>query len=57
MGIDDGSGEIDSGARVVLVSLEDHKLNCAARFGFKASNNIAKYKAFLASLRLAKDVQ
>lgn len=42
---------------MVLVSLEGHKLHCVVRFGFKAFNNIAKYKAFLAGLRLAKDVQ
>lgn len=34
-----------------------HKLNCAIKFGFKASNNTAEYKALLAGLRLSRKIQ
>lgn len=55
--IDGSSGETGSGAGVVLESPEGHKLNCAIRLGFKASNNVAEYEALLAGLRLAKELQ
>ncbi|XP_022880864.1 uncharacterized protein LOC111398160 [Olea europaea var. sylvestris] len=55
--VDGSSGEIGSGAGIVLKSLEGHKLNCTVRFGFKASNNAAEYEALLAGLRLAKQMQ
>lgn len=42
---------------MVLISLEGHKLNCAMSFGFKATNNVVEYKALLAGLRLAKEMQ
>lgn len=48
--VDGPSGEAKSRARIVLVSPEGHKLNCAVRFEFKATNNVAEYKALLASL-------
>ena len=38
---------------MMLISPEGHKIYCAIRFGFKASNNEAKYEALIASLRLA----
>lgn len=41
----------------MLVSLKEHKLNCAMRFDFKASNNVVEYEALLASLRLSKEMQ
>lgn len=54
----DGSTEkIGSRVGMVLVSLEDHKLNSAMQFGFKATSNLAKYEAFLVGLRLAKEMQ
>ncbi|CAI9765389.1 unnamed protein product [Fraxinus pennsylvanica] len=55
--VDGSSGETGSEAGVVLEILEGHKLNCAVRLGFKASNNMAEYEALMAGLRLAKELQ
>lgn len=55
--VDGSSGESGSDAGVVLISPEGHKLNCAVRFGFKATNNMAEYEALIARLRLAKEMQ
>lgn len=53
----DGSfGDVGSGGKIVLVSPEGHKLNCLIRFDFKATTNAAKYEAFLADLRLAREM-
>lgn len=54
--IDSSSEGTSSGAGIVPVSLEGHKLNCVMRFDFKATNNVAKYEAFLVGLRLAKEI-
>ena len=32
-------------------------MNCALRFGFKASNNEAEYEALIAGLELAKEMK
>lgn len=50
-------GEIGSGAGIILESPKGYKLNCIVKFGFKASNNAAEYKALLAGLRLAKEMR
>lgn len=42
---------------MVLVSPEGHKLNSAVRFGFKETNNAAKYEALFLGLRSAKEMQ
>ncbi|XP_022843327.1 uncharacterized protein LOC111366872, partial [Olea europaea var. sylvestris] len=42
--VDGSAGEVGSGAGVVLISPEGHKLTSAVRFGFKATNNAAEYK-------------
>lgn len=55
--VDGSLGETESGTDIVLVSPEEHKINCAVRFGFKAINNMAKYEAFMAGLRLARKMQ
>ncbi|XP_022881077.1 uncharacterized protein LOC111398398 [Olea europaea var. sylvestris] len=55
--IDGSTGDAGSGAGVVLISPEGHKLNSAVRFRFKLTNNVAEYEALLAGLRLAKDMQ
>lgn len=55
--VDDSSGKNGTGARVVLVSPEKHKLNCAMRFDFKATNNAIEYEALLIRLRLAREMQ
>lgn len=41
---------------MVLVSPEDHKLNCAIRLRCKTTNNVAKY-ALPTGLKLAKEIQ
>ncbi|XP_022889065.1 uncharacterized protein LOC111404501 [Olea europaea var. sylvestris] len=55
--VDGSSGEVGSGAGIGLESPKGHKLNCAVRFGFKASSNAAKYEALLVSLRFAKEMK
>lgn len=50
---DDSSNENGSGAGLILVSPENHKITSAIRFIFKASNNKVKYEALLAGLKLA----
>lgn len=42
---------------MVLIGPKRHKLNCAIKFRFKATNNIAEYEVLLASLRRAKEMQ
>lgn len=49
--------DIRSRTRVVLVSPEGHKFNCTVRFNIKATNNVAKYEALIAGLRLARKMQ
>ena len=54
----DGSSNVSgAGAGIVLESPEAHKIHCALRFGFKASNNEAEYEALIAGLRLAKKLK
>ncbi|XP_022856950.1 uncharacterized protein LOC111378017 [Olea europaea var. sylvestris] len=55
--VDGSTGDVDSSARVVLISPKGHKLNSTMRFGFKATNNVTEYEALLAGLRLAKEMQ
>ena len=54
--MDDASNNTGSGASVMLISPEGHKIYCAIRFGFKASNNKAEYEALIAGLRLAHEL-
>lgn len=55
--MDGSTRDIASGVGVVFVSLEKHKRNSTVRFGFKATNNVTEYKALLAGLRFAKEMQ
>ncbi|XP_022849846.1 uncharacterized protein LOC111371929 [Olea europaea var. sylvestris] len=55
--VDRSAGNAGLNAKVVLISPEGHKLNSGVRFGFKATNNVAKYEALLAGLRLAKEMK
>lgn len=57
LSVDGSSRDTGSGAEIILVSPEGHKLACAVRFSFKATNNAAEYEALLAGLRLAKELQ
>ena len=55
--IDGASNDNGSGAGMMLISPEGHKMHCAIRFGFKVSNNEAEYEALIASLRLTRKLQ
>ena len=55
--MDGSSTDKGTGAEIALISPEDHKIHYALRFGFKASNNKAKYEAILTGLRLAKKMK
>ena len=43
--VDSASNDIGSGAGMMLTNPKGHKIHCAIRFGFKASNNKAEYEA------------
>ena len=49
--VDGASSAMGSGAKIVIITPEGIWLEHSFRLGFKASNNEAKYKAFLAGLR------
>ena len=42
--IDGSSNDCGAGAGLMLISPEGHKITCALKFGFKASNNEAEYE-------------
>ena len=46
-----------SGAGLILISPEGHRMHCALRFGFKASNNEAEYEALIVGLELGKEMK
>ena len=45
--MDSASNDTGSGAGIMLISPEGHKIHCALWFRFKASNNEAKYDCTL----------
>ena len=55
--MDGSSNNCGAGAGLMLISPEGHKITCALKFSFKASNNEAEYEAFLVGLRLAKEMK
>ena len=55
--MDGSSNDGGSGAGLIPVSPEGHRMNYALRFGFKASNNEAEYEALIAGLELAKEMK
>ena len=55
--VDDASNDTRSRAIMMLISPEGHKIHCAIRFEFKASNNEAEYEALIACLCLARKLQ
>ncbi|XP_052203102.1 uncharacterized protein LOC127808572 [Diospyros lotus] len=55
--VDGSSNEHGSGAGVLLVSPEGHKIPYALRFRFGPTNNEAEYEALLAGLHLAREVK
>ena len=42
---------------MMLISPEGHKIHCALRFRFKASNNEVEYEALTAGLHLVRELQ
>ena len=52
--VDGSSNEGGSGGGRILVSPKGHRMHCALKFSFKASNNEAKYEALIVGLNLAK---
>ena len=55
--MDGSSNDGGSEASLILVSPKGHRIHCALRFGFKASNNKADYEALIAGLELAKEMK
>ena len=55
--LDGSSNENGSGAGLMLISPENHRISSALRFTFKASNNEAENEDLLAGLRLTKELQ
>ena len=55
--MDGSSNEGGSGAELILVGLEGHRMHKALRFSFKASNNEVEYEALIAGLKLAKEMK
>ena len=55
--VDGSSIEGGSGTGLILVSPEGHRMRCALRFDFKASNNEAEYEALIAGLKLARKMK
>ncbi|KAL0378471.1 UNVERIFIED_CONTAM: hypothetical protein Sradi_3152600 [Sesamum radiatum] len=52
----DGSSTIQgSGAGIVITSPQGEDLEFAVKFGFKASNNEAEYKALVAGMKMAHE--
>ena len=55
--MDGSSNNGGSGPGLILVSPDGHRIHCALRFGFKASNNEAEYEALIVGLELAKEMK
>ena len=55
--MDDTSNDARSGVGMMLISPKRHKTHCVICFGFKASNNEAKYEALIAGLCLTHELQ
>ena len=54
--VDSSSNYKNSGAGLVLITLDSSMLEQAITLGFKASNNEAEYKSLLADLRMAQNL-
>ena len=55
--MDGSSNDGGSEANLILVSPEGHRIHYTLRFGFKASNYEAEYKALITGLELAKEMK
>ena len=54
--VDGASSAMGAGAGIIIITPEGIRLEHSFRLGFKASNNEAKYEAFIAGLRTAFDM-
>ena len=55
--MDGSSNDRGSGTGLILICPKGHRMHCALRFGYKASNNEAEYEALIAGLELAKEMK
>ena len=55
--MDGSSNEGGLGASLILVRPEGHRMHCALKFGFKASNNEVEYEALITGLNLANEIK
>ena len=55
--MDGSSNQGEFGADLILISPEVHRVHCALRFSFKASNNEAEYEVLIVGLKLAKEMR
>ena len=51
------SNEGGSGAGLILISPEGHRMHSTLRFDFQASNNETEYETLIAILQLAKEMK
>ena len=49
--MDSASSAMGAGTKIVIITLEEIRLEHSFRLGFRASNNEAEYEALLAGLR------
>ena len=54
--MDGASNEIESGASMMLITCEGHKINYALHFGFTMLNNKAEYEALIMGLHLVREL-
>ena len=57
LSVDGAVNSQESGARLILTSLEGIDIEYALRFGFRASNNEAEYEAIIVGLNLAHSME
>ena len=54
--MDNASNDTGSGAGMMLICLEGHKIHYSVSFGFKVLNNKADYEALIAGMRLVLEL-
>ena len=55
--MDGSSNDEGSGADLILINPEGHRMHYALRFRFKASNNEAEYEALITGLELSRELK
>ena len=53
----DRQTKVGSGASLILISPEGHRMHSSLRFSFQASNNEAEYEALIIGLNLSKEMK